>query len=56
MPKQIGKIHKMVVNGEMVLSFDITKEIMTLYAPLVLQAQLHFIYCGAGFNYYILST
>jgi hypothetical protein len=56
MPKQIGKIHKMVVNGEMVLPFDITKEITTLYALLVLLAQLHFIYRGAGFNYYMLST
>jgi len=45
----------MVVDGEVVLPFDITKEITILYAPIALQAQLHFIYCGAGFNYYILS-
>jgi hypothetical protein len=56
MPKQIAKIHKIVVYGEVVLPFDITKEITTLYASLVSQAQLHFIYYGAGFNYYILST
>jgi hypothetical protein len=42
----------MVVNGEMVLPFDITKEIIILYAPFALQAQLHFIYSGVGFVYY----
>jgi hypothetical protein len=35
MPKRIGKIYKMVVNGEMILPFDITKEITILYAPLL---------------------
>jgi hypothetical protein len=33
MPKQIGKIYKMVVNGEIVLPFDITRNYNIICPP-----------------------